>query len=173
MEPVSTLYEAGTKRRGKKNGETLEVFHHGSPSRRSRAICGIGSSCLRRSPDWQNVRSHHVLPFYRASSGAKRLNGQIPPRCQMTAKCLPVMLTGSVFLESTSSRLQLTLDVFTRGDKLELRKEPLTLISVTGEEREHSSRLLLTAVSLFSSHKYSDVGIVARRGQKRRTEQPP
>lgn len=69
-----------------------------------------------------------------------------------------------MFLESASSRLQLSMDLFSLGDKLELRKEPLTLITVTAEEREYSSQCLLTAVSLFPAHKYSDVGILGEAG---------
>lgn len=69
-----------------------------------------------------------------------------------------------MFSESVSSKLQLSLDIFSLGDKLELRKEPLTLITVTAEERKYSIQCLLTAVSQFPSHKYSDARLVGEVG---------
>lgn len=93
-------------------------------------------------------------------------NGQTepnPPRCQMTSNVFQLCWLAA-FSESASSKLQLSLDIFSLGDILEPRKEPLTLITVTAEEREYSSQCLPTAVSQFLSHKYSDVGILGEAG---------
>lgn len=70
------------------------------------------------------------------------------------------------FINFSAKRQQLLLDIYSLGDKLKLRKEPLTLITVTADEKEYSSSSLLTAMSQFLPHKYSEVGILRGGGAR-------
>lgn len=119
-------------------------------------------------------RTHDSSCFH-ISSSAKRANFLLA--CQMTAHFFFASYADCErFQKARPPDSQLSSDVFSSlGDKLELRKEPLTLITVSGEEREDSSQCLPDCSEPVSpSHKYSDVGTLegGRRGQKRRTEQP-